>query len=170
MQKWHDLDLPGIASQTRFMAPIYLSFDFGADEEKAQHARHQLDTWKQAFRLDKKLLYKLDRGETAEIEDAPAPPKTEKPAASNNTKGKGKSKSGNAKAAATEEEDKEQAASNGTVNLMVRLYFSSHEKLFQQRWLDRIPSEEPFKSAAPKIIRQGDADFDQAQEHFEDLE
>jgi len=32
---------------------------FLAREEKAQQARHKLDGWKQAFRLDKRLLYKL---------------------------------------------------------------------------------------------------------------
>jgi hypothetical protein len=43
------------------MSHIYIRLDFGTDEEKAQLARHKLDGWKQAFRLDKKLLYKLDR-------------------------------------------------------------------------------------------------------------
>ena len=43
------------------MAHIYMSFDFGTDEEKAQQARHKLEMWKQAFRLDKKLLYKFER-------------------------------------------------------------------------------------------------------------
>jgi len=40
------------------MPHIYMQFDFGKDEEKAQLARHKLEVWKQAFRLDKKLLYK----------------------------------------------------------------------------------------------------------------
>ena len=43
------------------MAHIYLTFDFAKDEEKAQQARHKLEGWKQAFRLDKKLLYKVER-------------------------------------------------------------------------------------------------------------
>ena len=51
------------------MAHIYMHFDFGADEEKAQEARHKLDVWKQAFRLDKKLQYKLDRPEEADEEE-----------------------------------------------------------------------------------------------------
>jgi hypothetical protein len=45
------------------MAHTYLLFDFGTDEEKAQLARHKLEGWKQAFRLDKKLLYKFERAE-----------------------------------------------------------------------------------------------------------
>lgn len=166
------------------MPPIYLSFDFGTDEEKAQHARHQLDTWKQAFRLDKKLLYKLDRGETVEAEKPaevakPAePPKSEKPAeAKGKSKAKGKAESAKGKSAAGDKKQQEPspsaaatAVTNGKVSLLVRLYFSSHEKLSANRWIERIPSEEPFKSASPKIIRQGDTEFDQAQEHFEDLE
>ena len=60
------LDLRLGASQTFPMAHTYMLFDFGADEEKAQQARHKLEGWKQAFRLDKKLQVKFDRGE-AEI-------------------------------------------------------------------------------------------------------
>jgi len=39
-----------------------------SDEEKVQQARHKLESWKQAFRLDKKLQYKLER----EQADAPS--------------------------------------------------------------------------------------------------
>ena len=55
------------------MAHTYMLFDFGADEEKAQQARHKLEGWKQAFRLDKKLQVKFDRGEE------PRRPKRRKP-------------------------------------------------------------------------------------------
>jgi hypothetical protein len=56
------------------MAHTYMLFDFGADEDKAQQARHKLEGWKQAYRLDKKLQVKFDRGEalgpqTAETEE-----------------------------------------------------------------------------------------------------
>jgi hypothetical protein len=137
------------------MAHIYMHFDFGADEEKAQEARHKLDVWKQAFRLDKKLQYKLDRPEEA---DADAKD-TEKP----------KSKSKQRKKAARTESDSEDNGS-GNVSLLVRLYFSSHEKLSEQRWLDRIPTEEPFKSASPKVLRQGEAGFEEALKQFSDLD
>jgi len=50
------------------MAHIYMHFDF-ADEENAQQARHKLDVWKQAFRLDKKLQYKLERPEEEGAEE-----------------------------------------------------------------------------------------------------
>ena len=58
----------------------------------------------------------------------------------------------------------------GNVSLLVRLYFSSHEKLSEQRWLDRIPTEEPFKSASPKVLRQGEAGFEEALKQFSDLD
>ncbi|MEQ1354311.1 MAG: hypothetical protein ABLT11_09855 [Candidatus Acidiferrum sp.] len=138
------------------MAHIYMHFDFGADEEKAQQARHKLDVWKQAFRLDKKLQYKLDRPEDDEID-------AEESAAEDNEKPKTKSK-GHATKDGQSEDD---GAAN--VSLLVRLYFSSHEKLSEQRWIERIPTEEPFKGASPKILRQGEPGFDAAVKQFADL-
>jgi hypothetical protein len=147
------------------MAHIYMHFDFGADEEKAQEARHKLDVWKQAFRLDKKLQYKLDRPEEADADEEHSASgnaeDTEKP--------KSKSKSKPAKRARDAESDS-QGNGAGNVSLLVRLYFSSHEKLSEQRWLDRIPTEEPFKSASPKVLRQGEAGFEEALKQFSDLD
>src|SRR5712692_4906083 len=83
------------ASQTSVMAQTYLLFDFGPDEEKVQQARHKLEGWKQAFRLDKKLQYKLEREQSAvpvAAEAKPEPAKTEK-AKSAKTKSKSKAKS-----------------------------------------------------------------------------
>ena len=142
------------------------------DEEMAQQARHKLDGWKQAFRLDKKLQYKLDRPESAAAETPskpepaanPAPPEKSKGKATEKTKGKAASAKSSAPPA-----EKKTAAPNGKVSLLVRLYFSSHEKLSEQRWLDRIPSEEPFKSAAPKVIHHGDAEFETTDKQFETL-
>ncbi|HMD37853.1 MAG TPA: hypothetical protein VKH15_01140 [Candidatus Acidoferrum sp.] len=155
------------------MAHTYMLFDFGADEEKAQLARHKLEGWKQAFRLDKKLQYKLERGEAeSETKAAPEPaakavaaPKAEKPKA--NAKAKGKQKPADADA---KESANDAVPSNGKVNLLVRLYFSGHEKLTEQRWLDRIPSEEPFKEASPKVVRQNEPQFDEVVKQFESLE
>jgi hypothetical protein len=147
------------------MAHIYMHFDFGADEEKAQEARHKLDVWKQAFRLDKKLQYKLDRPEEADADEEHSASgnaeDTEKP--------KSKSKSKPAKRARDAESDS-QGDGAGSVSLLVRLYFSSHEKLSEQRWLDRIPTEEPFKSASPKVLRQGETGFEEALKQFSDLD
>ena len=56
------------------------------------------------------------------------------------------------------------------VRVMVRLDFSDHERLSHQRWLDRIPSEEPFKSAAPRAVRDGDAAHAETEKLFDSLE
>ena len=148
------------------MAHTYLLFDFGADEEKAQLARHKLEGWKQAFRLDKKLLYKLERPE-AEPKDASEPaamaaeaPKFEK----SKSKAKSKAKSHDAEA------PRKAPPANGKVHLLVRLYFSGHEKLTEQRWIERIPSEPPFKEASPRVVRQGEAPFEDLVKQFESLE
>ena len=152
------------------MAHTYLLFDFGTDEEKAQLARHKLEGWKQAFRLDKKLLYKLERPE-AEAKHDPEPthkaaetPKAEK----SKTKAKSKAKSGHSEAAT--ESLEETSHGDGKVNLLVRLYFSGHEKLTEHRWIERIPSEEPFKEASPRVVRQGEAQFEELVKQFESLE
>jgi hypothetical protein len=146
------------------MSHIYIKLDFGTDEEKAQQARHKLDGWKQAFRLDKRLLYKLDRPESASGDAAVKAEPAEKPAPAAKAKGKTKEKAGEPAA------EKKAAAANGKVSLLVRLYFSSHEKLSEQRWVARIPAEEPFKSASPKVILQADPDFEKADQQFEALD
>src|ERR1700730_19256685 len=105
------------------MSHIYIKLDFGTDEEKAQQARHKLDGWKQAFRLDKRLLYKLERPESAAGEAARKPAAVDHPVPTAKSKGKTKEKS---QEPATE---KPIATANGKVGLLVRLYFSSHEKL-----------------------------------------
>jgi hypothetical protein len=111
------------------MAQSFLILDFGTDEETAQQARHRLDRWKTAFRLDKKLLLKFDRAE-----------------------------------------EKTDDAESQHITLIIRLDFSDHEKLSEQRWLDRIPSETPFKEAHPKLIRQGDEAFASTTKRFDDLD
>jgi hypothetical protein len=148
------------------MAHIYMHFDF-ADEENAQQARHKLDVWKQAFRLDKKLQYKLERPEEADAEEEDSV-SADAASGAKDAK-KTKSKSQNRKKAGGAEGGSEDNGT-GSVSLLVRLYFSSHEKLSEQRWLDRIPTEEPFKSASPKVLRQGKAGFDEALKQFSDLD
>jgi hypothetical protein len=121
------------------MAHDFLIYEFGSDEEKAQEARHKVESWAQGFRLGKKLLLKFDRTEPAE-----APEDGEKPSKS--------------------------AANGATVSAIVRLDFSSHEKLSHQRWLDRIPTEEPFKSAKGKVVRSGDAAHRETSDRFDALD
>ena len=146
------------------MSHIYMKFDFGTDEEKSQVARHKLDVWRQSFRLDKKLQYKLDRVESGSPESAEKAAEAEEPATAEKPKAKGKGK------VAETATEKTAPAANGRVRLLVRLYFSSHEKLSEQGWLDRIPSEEPFKSATPKIVRKGQAGFEEVDQEFESRE
>jgi hypothetical protein len=144
-------------SQTKIMAHIYLLFDFARDEEKVQQARHKLEVWKQAFRLDKKLLYKMERIAAAPADGEPKPAKVEK------AKGKGKGKAG------AKEEAAAPPASSEDIKLLVRLGFSGHEKLSEQRWVQRIPTEEPFRDASPAVVKPGDARFEVTEQQFEDL-
>src|SRR5258708_35522805 len=83
------------------------------------------------FRLDKKLQYKLDRPESAAAEthsepglvaNTALPEKSKRKAAE---KAKGKVASSKASAPPAE---KPSPAANGKVSLLLRLYFSSHEK------------------------------------------
>ena len=147
---------------------IYIRFDFGTDEEKAQQARHKLEGWRQAFRLDKRVQYQVDRPENAAPETAAKAAPAEKTAAK--TKEKPATK-GSAKAAGKSSEpaaSKAAAAkSDGKVGLLVRLYYSPPEKLSEQRWLARIPAEEPFKSASPKVINHDDPEFEATDQQFE---
>src|SRR6204780_1454402 len=137
------------------MAHTYMVFEF-PNEEKAQQARHKLEGWKQAFRLDKKLQVKFDRGEDldAEVTEAEQPPKKAEKA-----KSKAKPKTSGAA-----------GGKNGSVKLLVRLYFSAHEKLSEQQWLDRIPADDLFKGAAPKVGREGEPGFPEVLKQFDALE
>ncbi len=109
------------------MAQSYLIFDFAANEEAAQQARHRIEGWKQAFRLGQKMQLKFER--------------------------------------------KEPEKKNGPerIRLIVRLDFSEHERLSHHRWLERIPSEAPFKDASPQVVRHGEADFHRTAELFDSL-
>src|SRR5713101_3246350 len=138
------------------MAHSYIRFDFGTDEEKAQQARHKLDGWRQAFRLDKRLQYKLDRPENAPAETASKPEPAASAALPEKSKGKAaeksKGKTASAKSSAAVAENPAAAANA------------------KQRWLDRIPSEEPFKSASPKVVHRSDPEFESTDRQFEALE
>jgi hypothetical protein len=133
------------------MAHDFLIFDFGTNEEVAQQARHKVEGWTQGFRLGKKMLLKFER-EAAD--DSQAPGKAAAKAAASKKKSATKS---------------DAAEPSANVRVLVRLDFSDHEKLSLQRWLDRIPAEEPFKSAKTEIIRQGQPGFTETAELFDSL-
>jgi hypothetical protein len=140
------------------MAQSIFIFDFGTDEESAQQARHKIDSWKQGFRLGNKMTLKFDREEAQQKEANEESEASAKTAGAKKSKGKkAASSSGNSQ-------------NSSRVKLLVRLDFSDHEKLSHQRWLDRIPTEEPFKSAKPEVIRTGDPEFSETSEHFEALD
>ncbi len=140
------------------MAQSILIFDFGTNEDAAQQARLKVDAWQQGFRLGKKILLKFDRKASNGGAEA----------AAGETKGKSGKKAPSARSKADSAAD-DQAASN--VRILIRLDFSDHEKLTLQRWLDRIPAEEPFKSAAQgETVRHGDAAFAAAAELFDLLD
>ena len=148
------LDTWARRSQTESMPHIYMQFDFGKDEEKAQLARHKLEVWKQAFRLDKKLIYKFERATDGDPSEESAAANSEKPKAKANSKAK---------------DEPETPKSNETVKLLLRLGFSNHEKLSEQRWVDRIPTEEPFLAASPRVLKPGDAQYSDTEKQFEEL-
>jgi hypothetical protein len=146
------------------MAQTIMIFDFGTNEDAAQQARHKIERWKQGFRLGDKLSCKFEREESSagvaagNGDEAEAEPEEKKPAK------KGAAKKAPAKKA------KEKEAPGGRVRMLVRLGFSDHEKLSQQRWLDRIPTEEPFKSAKGETIRHNDPEFAKSAELYESLD
>jgi hypothetical protein len=130
------------------MAQSILIFDFGTDEEAAQQARHKIESWTQAFRLGKKILLKFEREEVGTEDGEAAKPSGEK-------------KKSHSKEGKTE--------SSAHLRLLVRLDFSGHEKLTHQRWLDRIPTEEPFKSVKSEVVHHSDASFDKTSGLFDSL-
>jgi len=144
------------------MPQSILIFDFGSDESAAQLARHKLEGWKQAFRLGNRILLKFDRAELTE--------KSPDPNASPARSAPEEKKRAKKKPAGKNEKDDDPPASPARVQLLVRLAFSDHEKLSHQRWLDRIPSEEPFKSVKSEAIRASDPLFAQTSERFESLD
>ncbi len=126
------------------MPQSYLIFDFGANEEAAQKARHRIEGWKQAFHLGEKVQLKFERQAAAKTDGADQ---------------------------AKEERTAGASGANGSerIRLLVRLDFSDHERLSHHRWLERIPSEEPFRRAGQQIIRHGEEGFAAAAELFDFL-
>jgi hypothetical protein len=150
------LDTPARGPYRRSMAQSIFVFDFGTNEEAAQQARHKIEGWKQGFRLGNKMMLKFEREEIAakgDGEEGSSAKQAKKPAE---------------KKSVEKKEDTAEAPSR--VKLLLKLDFSEHEKLSHQRWLDRIPGEEPFKSAKAETIRSGDPEHPKVAERFESLD
>lgn len=161
------------------MPQSFLIFDFGKNEEAAQQARHRLEAWKQALRLGDRLKFKFDRkpGETpaAPADEADGEPEKKK----KTTKGKGGKTAKATKTTRTKGSKKKEAeeapapakqATGDELRVLVRLEFSSHEKLTYQRLLDRIPGEAPFPEAKKQLIRQGQEGFEETADLFDELD
>jgi len=138
------------------MPQSFFVFDFGTNEDAVQQARHKIEGWKQGFRLGDKMALKFDREEPAGKGEEAAS-SADKP---------------NKKAAAKKSAERtgDGAAPATRVKLLLRLAFSDHEKLTYQRWLDRIPNEEPFKGAKPQMVRSGDREQSKVAELFDSLD
>jgi hypothetical protein len=137
------------------MAQSILIFDFGSNEDAAQQARHKIEGWKQAFRLGNKVQWKFERlepDEQDEESDAAETPAGEK------------------KRGAKDAEAQNAAETPAHIRILMRLVFSDHEKLSHQRWLDRIPAEEPFKSVESETVRESDAEFEKTADLFDSLD
>jgi hypothetical protein len=155
------------------MAQSYLIFDFGSNQEAAEQARITIDRWKQAFRLDKKVMTRFDRS-SEEGGDKSGKDGGEKSGEDGSEKS---SEPDAAKDRPTKKDHtKKDAGEKGTapepmiperITLTVRLEFSDHERLSHQRWLARIPAEEPFKHAHPRVIESGNPEFAAVAEHFQ---
>jgi hypothetical protein len=152
------------------MAHSFLIFDFGANEEAAQQGRHRIEGWKQGFRLDKKLQVKFERKEAEAKAHAEPSPTPAKAAPKTAAKGKGKTSQKSKPKSDAAEEMKAEPAEPTQIRLIVRLDFSDHEKLSHQRWVERIPTEEPFKSAGPKVVRAGQPEFKATSDLFDSLD
>jgi hypothetical protein len=150
------------------MAHSFLVFEFGGNEEAAQQARHRIEAWKQGFRLDKKLQVKFQREEIEKSaeEDAAKPAKAPSKAKKHAKPSRKKSSD----AGSSDGEEKTNEDGNSNIRLIVRLDFSEHEKLSHTRWLERIPTEEPFKTANPMVIRGGDPNFKTTADLFDSLD
>jgi hypothetical protein len=163
------------------MAHTYMIFDFPG-EEMAQQARHKLETWKQAFRLDKKLQYKLDRGEEPEVADPESDEAEQetKPAeksgkgakaakAGKASKSNGKGGKGGKGDSKSDDESDDEVVGIGPVKVLVRLYFSAHEKMSEKRILDKINGDDLFKNAPHRVAGEGKAGFAEALAEFDRL-
>jgi hypothetical protein len=153
------------------MAQSILIFDFGTNEEAAQLARHKVEAWQQGSRLGKKILLKFDREESSVgTNQGEVAASLEEPLAKATVKSNKKSvKANDAHPANSANGPSDDSSSAANVRLVIRLDFSDHEKLTQQRWLDRFAAEEPFKSTKGETIRQGNPAYARTSELFESL-
>jgi hypothetical protein len=102
------------------------------------------------------LVYKFERIEPEEagVDNESHEQHDKKEKAHKKGEGKGKGQHGEPKA---------------SVKMLVRLAFSGHEKITEQRLLDRIPTEETLQGTSAKTVKPGDAEFEETEKLFEEL-
>ena len=138
-----------------------LVFDFESDEEAAQKARHRVEGWKQGFRLGDKLALRFERVEAA---DGAA----DEPGGGKSKGRKGKVEKGDDAGHVAKGETP--PARSAGVRVAVLLHFSGHEKLSYQRWLERLPGEDPFAGRKHETIAKDNKKFAPTAEWFDSLE
>lgn len=153
--------MPRIAAREDSMPQTLLVFDFGTNEEAAQQARHRLEGWRQAFRLGDRIQFKFER-------KAVPPPADATPPAGKSADRK-RSKAGGKKKAASASAGESKGSAGERLRMMVRLEFSTHEKLSYQRWRDRLGAEPPFQKTERQVFEGGQEGFDSAAEEFDSL-
>lgn len=149
------------------MPQTLIVFDFGTNEEAAQQARHRLEGWRQGFRLGDRLKFKFER--QAASPAAVAEPAEAEPAKAEAKAKKGKGKSAGEKKASTGQDQKPKQTDADRLRLMVRLDFSTHEKLSYQQWIGRIEAEPLLQGADKQAWQRGQEGFDDAADTFDSL-
>jgi hypothetical protein len=150
------------------MTQSILVFDFGSNEDAAQQARQKLEGWKQTLRLGEKIRLKFDRKGSVADSGKDGGSSSGEEASKKGTTGEGAAREGKSATKKAPAKAAKEPAGAG-IQLLVRLDFSGHEKLSHNRWLARIPSEEPFKSAKSEIIHHSDPAFASVTERFDSL-
>jgi len=149
---------------------IVISIGFGRTKRK--RSRRGTAGWlAAAFRLDKKLQYKLDRPEEPGSNCLRA--RTRRESASGEAQRKGAE---NAKGQAASAKSsvppagKTSAAANGKSDCWSGFTFSRTRSFQSSAGSTVSPSEEPFKSASPRVVHHSDPEFETTDKQFEALE
>jgi hypothetical protein len=150
-----------VAGREEAMPQTLIIYDFGANEEAAQQARHRLEGWRQAFRLGDRLKLKFERQAASSASMGES--------AAGETGDETKRKSAGKGSAATEETQQAQASDAESLRLIVRLEFSSHERLSYQQWFDRLGAEPSLQGTDRRVLQRGEEGFDSVADTFDSL-
>lgn len=150
-----------VAGCEGMMPQTMIVVEFGANEEAAQQARHRLEGWRQAFRLGDRLKFKFER-------EGASTPSASRPATGEPDKAT-RGKPAAAKKADVDDSPQAEESDGERVRLLVRLDFSSHEKLSYQQWFERLGAEPSLQGTDRQVLRPGQEGFQSATETFDSL-